>query len=330
MTSTNLATLTHEKSRFSLTPTTIDEAMRFADMLSKSALVPKDYQGNPANCVIAMQWGMEIGLQPLQAMQSIAVINGRPAIWGDAMIAIVRGSGLLESMNEDIGETQCTCTVKRRGEPEVSRTYTMEDAKRAGLAGKQSPWTQHPKRMLQMRARAFALRDVFPDVLRGVFVAEEAQDMPREKDITAEGERLEDPKPASRTETVKAKLAHKREPQSANLDAVLVAIAAAPDEAALKQCADLAGKLASDTDKEAAREAYKARKASIAIDDESGLMGHEVAPLTYAKVADAIQHASSSDALAIAMDLIRQVENADHRDELGEMAVARKQHLNQE
>jgi hypothetical protein len=59
----------------------------------------------------------------------------------------------------------------------------MEDAEKAGLKGKQGPWTNYPKRMLQMRARSWCLRDVYPDVLRGVHVAEEAQDLP-EKDVT--------------------------------------------------------------------------------------------------------------------------------------------------
>ena len=59
----------------------------------------------------------------------------------------------------------------------------MADAKTAGLIGKQGPWTQYPKRMRQMRARAFALRDVFPDVLRGMPVAEELQDMPKEREL---------------------------------------------------------------------------------------------------------------------------------------------------
>lgn len=293
------------KPRFSLTPTSIDEAMRFADMLSKSALVPKDYQGNPANCVIAMQWGMEIGLQPLQAMQSIAVINGRPAIWGDAMIALVKGSGLLERIVEDVGDTVATCTVKRRGEVEVSRTFSMEDAKKAGLAGKQGPWSQYPKRMMQMRARAWALRDVFPDVLRGVFVAEEAQDLPKECDITAEGETLTtQTAPVSRTESVKAKLI-----KHETLDNVLASIASAMDEAALKRCAELAGKLGSDADKAAAREAYKARKAEI----------EAPAPITFAEVAAALDTAGDAETLDLKADLINQVANEEQRAELSAM-----------
>ncbi|MFT0547826.1 recombinase RecT [Allopusillimonas ginsengisoli] len=162
---------------FSLTPQSLDEALRFADTLATSNIVPKDFQGNPGNILVAIQWGMELGLQPMQAMQNIAVINGRPALWGDAVIALVRGSALCEYIYEtDDGET-ATCRVKRRGEEEQVRTFSMADAKTAGLSGKSGPWTQHPKRMRQMRARAFALRDVFPDVLRGMPVAEEVRDM---------------------------------------------------------------------------------------------------------------------------------------------------------
>ena len=68
-----------QKPSFSLTPSSLAEAMEFAGMMSKSSIVPKDYQNNPGNILVAIQWGMEIGLQPLQSMQSIAVINGRPS-----------------------------------------------------------------------------------------------------------------------------------------------------------------------------------------------------------------------------------------------------------
>lgn len=82
MTASNVAALPTGKGQFSLTPQSLDEALRFADMLSKSSIVPKDYQGNPGNVIVAIQWGAELGLAPLQAMQSVAVINGRPSIWG--------------------------------------------------------------------------------------------------------------------------------------------------------------------------------------------------------------------------------------------------------
>lgn len=175
--------LIEAKQQFSLAPRNIDEALKFADMLSKSSLVPKEFTGNPGNILVAVQWGMELGLQPMQAMQNIAVINGRPSLWGDAVIGIVKASPLCEYVVEETTDTQATCKVKRRGEPEQVRVFTRDDAQKAGLLGKQGPWTQYPKRMMQMRARSWALRDVFPDVLRGMPIAEELMDI-GERDVT--------------------------------------------------------------------------------------------------------------------------------------------------
>ena len=177
--------ITTQKQNFSLAPKDLDEAMRFADMLAGSSIVPKDYIGKPGNCLVAIQWGMELGLQPMQAMQSIAVINGRPSLWGDAMLALVKAHPAFEWIKEECDGNVATCTIKRRGEPEVVQSFSLEEAKRAGLTGKQGPWTQYPKRMLQMRARGFALRDAFPDALRGVVSAEEARDTPAERDMGA-------------------------------------------------------------------------------------------------------------------------------------------------
>lgn len=168
------------KQIFSLAPQTFDQAVTMANMLAESDLVPKDFKGKAGNCMIAMQWGAEIGLQPLQAMQNIAVINGRPSLWGDAVIALARSSPACEYIIESQTATEATCRVKRRGEPEQVRTFGMVDAKLAGLAGKSGPWTQYPKRMMQMRARAFAIRDVFPDVLKGLPIAEEVMDTPKD------------------------------------------------------------------------------------------------------------------------------------------------------
>lgn len=163
-----------------LSPQTFEQALTFANYLADSDMVPKDFKGKPGNCLIAMQWGAEVGLKPLQALQNIAVINGRPALWGDSVIALVRASPACEYiLEEDNGHT-ATCKVKRRGEPEQVRAFSMDDAKQAGLLGKQGPWMQYPKRMRQMRARAFAMRDVFPDVLRGMPVAEEVMDTPKD------------------------------------------------------------------------------------------------------------------------------------------------------
>lgn len=271
-----------------LTPQSIDEALRMAEIMSRASIVPKDYQGNPGNILVAIQWGAEIGLPPLQAMQNLAVINGRPALWGDAVIALVRGSGLLETIHEDITADVATCTVKRKGEPPASRSFSVEDAKRAGLYGKQGPWQQYPKRMLQMRARAWALRDVFPDVLRGVHVAEEAQDMPAERamgqaEIIPNGQ----PSPgaaASRTDDIKARLAARKaatsqpapiladgEPAEAAPDLPLVLTlirdAGTPEE--LHGASEMAKRLTSEGDKAEARKHFKARQAAMKRDAEA-------------------------------------------------------------
>ena len=168
----------------SLEPTTLQEAMRFSDILASSTMVPRDFQGKPGNVLVAIQWGREVGLGPLQALQNIAVINGRPSIWGDAALALVRGHPDCASVQEGAeGEGDARhgwCEVTRRGEQPQRRTFAVSDAKRAGLWGKSGPWTQYPDRMLQLRARGFAIRDVFPDALRGVLTREEAEDTPPE------------------------------------------------------------------------------------------------------------------------------------------------------
>lgn len=172
-----LAIAQQPRQQLDLSPRTFEQALTFCDYLAESDLVPKDFKGKPANCLIAIQWGAELGLKPLQALQNIAVINGRAGLWGDAVIALVRSSPLCEYITEtDDGKT-ATCRTKRRGEGEEVRTFSTDDAKTAGLSGKQGPWTQYPKRMRQMRARAFALRDVYPDVLKGIPIAEELMDI---------------------------------------------------------------------------------------------------------------------------------------------------------
>jgi hypothetical protein len=160
---------------------TMGEAMAFAQMVAKSDFAPKDFKGKAESCLLAIQHGSEVGLSPMQSLQSIAVINGRPAVWGDAALAVVSASPVCEFVTEGIeGEGEqmvATCIAKRRGYPAPTAVrFSVADAKKAGLWGKTGPWTQYPKRMLQLRARGFALRDAFPDVLKGLVTAEEAQD----------------------------------------------------------------------------------------------------------------------------------------------------------
>lgn len=174
---TNLVPINRSQS-FSLAPRDLTEAMQFAKLVADSDLAPKDYRGKPGNVVLAIQWGAELGIAPLQALQNISVINGRPAIWGDLALAIVLAAPVCDYARDGVEGNVGWCEAKRKGQEPVRRTFSMEDAKRAGLLGKQGPWAQYPQRMLQLRARGFALRDAFPDVLKGVITTEEAQDIP--------------------------------------------------------------------------------------------------------------------------------------------------------
>lgn len=166
--------------QFDLSPKNFEQAMQLSEYLASSTMVPKDFVGKPGNCLIAMQWGMEVGLKPLQALQGIAVINGRPSLWGDALLALVRASAVCEYVRESDDGHTATCRAKRKGQPEDVSTFSMDDAKQAGLINKDGPWKQYPKRMRQMRARAFRLRDTFPDVLKGMDVTEAIMDIPKD------------------------------------------------------------------------------------------------------------------------------------------------------
>lgn len=166
-------------------PATLTEAIQFSDMLANSSMVPKAYQGKPQDILVCVQWGYEMGLAPMQALQNIAVINGKPSVYGDTALALVQASPVCEDVQEffeDEGTPNpvAVCVAKRKNRSPVTVRFSIEDAKRAGLWGKQGPWQAYPKRMMQMRARGFALRDAFPDVLKGLITAEEAQDYPDE------------------------------------------------------------------------------------------------------------------------------------------------------
>ncbi len=163
-----------------IVPRTLEEAMAFARAVVAARMAPSGFE-TPEACMIAILHGMEVGLTPMSALQRIAVIGGRPTIWGDGAMALVRASGLAASIEERIEGTGPTdwvgvCTVRRRGDVHpVERRCSADDARRARLWGKAGPWSDYPQRMLQMRARAFALRDVFADVLGGLYLREEIE-----------------------------------------------------------------------------------------------------------------------------------------------------------
>jgi hypothetical protein len=133
----------------------------------------------PAGACVAIMHGHSIGLTPWESVMYITIINGRPALWGDGMVAVVQRSDKCEGIETKIeGEGDkmvATVTAYRKGHksPYIQK-FSMADAKRAGLLGKAGPWTNYPQRMVVHRARSWALRDAFPDVLNGMIDKDEA------------------------------------------------------------------------------------------------------------------------------------------------------------
>ena len=164
-----------------LSPQTFEQALTFSEYLANSEMVPKAYRGKPGDCFIAVQWGAEVGLKPLQALQSIAPINGKPNLYGDAGKALLLSHGCI--IEEDDIEVikangKAACTITRPGRPPVRRTFSIENAKTAGLWGKDGPWRSYPERQMAWRAFWFAARDAAADLLRGMGGYEENVDLP--------------------------------------------------------------------------------------------------------------------------------------------------------
>lgn len=170
-----------------IVPRDVDEAWRLSMAFVRARMVPDSYEGaNPeetaAKVMMGILKGMEVGLAPVSAISTIMIINKRPAIWGDGAVALVKRSGLLEYIKESIkgepftDEWTAICEVKRKGETEPKiHQFSWADAKRAGLINK-GPWKQYPQRMLEVRPRAWCLRDTFADALNGLAIAEEVRD----------------------------------------------------------------------------------------------------------------------------------------------------------
>lgn len=202
-------------------PQTFEDVQRIAKMVADSGLAPYGMDTQAQICVAIMH-GAELGLPPMSAIQKVAVINGRPSIWGDAIPALLwaRGFKLIEKeliASGTVGEVNgYECTVIRPDGTEIKRKFTRKDAKDAGLwndkptvtrknrktgetytTANDSPWFRYPIRMLQMRARGLAARDGAADVLSGLYLAEEAQDIaPEVEPIHLEA----DPEPAAPSE----------------------------------------------------------------------------------------------------------------------------------
>ncbi len=179
-------------------PRTIDEAFRMAEAVCAAGMVPDSYKGaddraTASKVLMGIMKGMEVGLPPITALSNIYIVNNRPSIWGDGALAVVQNhpdyAGCVE-MIEGKPETDtytATCTIRRKTGAEINtttRTFSWADAKRASLVNK-GPWRQYPQRMLQMRARAWCIRDSFADALSGLQIREEIEDMNVKPEVVA-------------------------------------------------------------------------------------------------------------------------------------------------
>lgn len=181
-----------------LMPDSMDGIARLAAGAMAAGVIPS--AKTPQQAFILLAAGFEAGLGFTATCKNVMLVNNKPAIWGDAALALVVRSPLCKGVNEWIdgaGDGEfAICEVIRDGwKNPIERTFSVADAKKAGLWGKSGPWSQYPKRMLAMRARGFALRDAFPDLLMGLGVVEEHDDY-TVTTATDSGTALEAPKAA--------------------------------------------------------------------------------------------------------------------------------------
>jgi hypothetical protein len=174
----------------------LDGMFRVALCYLQSGFAPDSFK-TPQQLVICWARGAELGLKPLQAVEGLTVINNRIGIMGDVALGLVRSSGLLEDEPEVeyTGKDQtlaCSVSVKRKGAKKPrSASFSWQEAKDAGLIDRPAPrgippWKAYPRRMVYYRALGFVLRDTFSDVLKGMPLTEELNDIPSFADTEAE------------------------------------------------------------------------------------------------------------------------------------------------
>lgn len=165
-------------------PGTLQEKLEMANLFVKSNLMPRGFD-RPEKVVIALEMGHELGLPPLAAIMNIAVINNKPTLKADMMVALALRSGKIEDIrikfigkehenDEDFG---CKVTIRRKGVKSLFRAkFTRRDAKVAGLSNKDN-WRKYERRMLKHRAMAFCIRDSLPEIFAGIYLQDELENI---------------------------------------------------------------------------------------------------------------------------------------------------------
>jgi len=161
-------------------PRNLTELMSWAKLVTSSGLAPKGM--NEAGVVICVQMGAELNISPAQAIQNIAIINGRPSIFGDLGLALFKRDAAYKSFEEDapdkaLEQGHGRCKIVMKNGDVIERRFSIDEAKAANLWGKAGPWTQYPGRMLMFRSRWWAMRDADGGVFKGCAGREEVYDV---------------------------------------------------------------------------------------------------------------------------------------------------------
>ncbi len=164
----------------SLMPQSFNQKMAMAQILLESRFLP-DHLNTAAKIAVALQWGHELGLEPMASTNNIYIVNGKPSLSTDIMHALVMRSAeysgskwLTKSNDTQKAEVVIKRKLKNGSIEEFSGYFDMEMAKNANLLHKDN-WKKHPDRMLRKRALSFALRDGYPDILAGVYDPDELE-----------------------------------------------------------------------------------------------------------------------------------------------------------
>lgn len=148
---------------------TFAEQMQYAKTVCQGSLVPSAYRGQPANVLIAMDFGRSMGLSPAESLYRITVINGRPSASAELIAANVRRAGHRLRVTKDDRARTATCEIVRRDDPDFTFTATwdMAKAQQANLSNKEN-WKKYPMAMLTARSITECARDACPEALYGV------------------------------------------------------------------------------------------------------------------------------------------------------------------
>lgn len=167
-----------------------DIVLRGAMAISKSNIIPQNYQNKPENCFIAINLANRMNVDPMIVMQNLYVVQGKPSWSGQACRMLIENCGKYSAIDHvyfgkkgsDDWGCKITATRKSDGEKIIGPEVTIDLAKKEGWHGKNgSKWQTMPELMLAYRASAFFARIHCPEALMGIQTAEEVEDTTHEK-----------------------------------------------------------------------------------------------------------------------------------------------------